>query len=227
VRLAYAAELPAPADLVKALAAGSGATATAQPQASSSRPGAPRSEAAAPSASGPSLAGAQSRSALAARPMAEPEEATLPMASAAAPPAPEPSPAPKGFDEVVALFETRREAVLAHALVEWAHLVRFEPGFLEFRPEAGAPDNLANRVGQLLGAWTGRRWMVTVSREPGAPTIAERRRAAELALKQDAAQNPLVRAVLDAFPGAAIEAVRDIARVPADAANPPKHGDKS
>jgi DNA polymerase-3 subunit gamma/tau len=139
----------------------------------------------------------------------------------------EPAPAlpiPKSFEEVVALFEAKREAVLAHALVERAHLVRFEPGFLEFRPADGAPDKLANRVGQLLGEWTGRRWMVTLSREPGAPTLAEQKRAAELALKQNAAASPLVRAVLDAFPGAAIEAVRDVARPPA--ADPQKQGDK-
>jgi DNA polymerase-3 subunit gamma/tau len=213
VRLAYAAELPSPADLVKALASGSSVAAPA-PAASAPRPSAP------PPSGGLSSGGTQARSALATRPAAEPDSAPRPTASAA------PAPAPKTFEEVVALFEARREGMLHHHLVASVHLVRCEPGLLEFRPEPSASDNLANRVGQLLGQWTGRRWMVTVSSAPGAPTLAEQRAAAELRSKQDAAQHPLVRAVLDAFPGAAIETVRDIARAPGAGTNPPAHEDK-
>jgi DNA polymerase-3 subunit gamma/tau len=219
VRLAYAAELPAPADLVKTLAAGGTVAAPAQPAAPSApRPAAPRSDAASqPTAA---MSGAPARGALAARPIAEPEPAPPPMASAA------PSPAPRTFEEIVALFEAKREGMLHHHLVESVHLVRCEPGLLEFRPEPSASDNLANRVGQLLGQWTGRRWMVTVSREPGAPTLGEQRRAAELAVKRDAAQLPLVRAVLEAFPGAAIEAVREVRRATGADAPTQEHGDK-
>jgi DNA polymerase-3 subunit gamma/tau len=165
------------------------------------------------------MSGAPARSALAARPVAEPETAP-PIASA------ELAPAPRTFAEVVALFEARREGMLHHHLVESVHLARCEPGLLEFRPAEGAPEKFANRVGQLLSEWTGRRWMVTLSREPGAPTLAEQRRAAELAAKRDAAQHPLVRAVLDAFPGAAIEAVRDVKRAPGPEASPRQNGDK-
>ena len=41
-----------------------------------------------------------------------------------------------------------------------------------------------------------------------APTIVESRDAAENAIKAQAAAHPLVKAVLDAFPGAVIEEVR-------------------
>ena len=213
VRLAYAAELPAPADLVKALGAGGSAAAASAPAASAPRPSPPPS-------GGHSAGGTQARSALAARPAAEPDTAPRPTASAT------PAPAPKTFEDVVALFQARREGMLHHHLVASVHLVRCEPGFLEFRPEDGAPEKFANRVGQLLSEWTGKRWMVTVSSAPGAPTLAEQRAAAALRDKQDAAQHPLVRAVLDAFPGAAIEAVRDIARAPAADATSPTDGEK-
>ena len=53
--------------------------------------------------------------------------------------------------------------------------------------------------------------MVTVAREGGAPTLAEAKRAARDAIFDNVRQQPLVRAVLDRFPGAEIVAVRDLA----------------
>jgi DNA polymerase-3 subunit gamma/tau len=53
------------------------------------------------------------------------------------------------------------------------------------------------------------RWVVSVSREGGAPTLAEAKRAAAQARLDSVAQEPLVRAVLDRFPGAEIVGVHD------------------
>jgi DNA polymerase-3 subunit gamma/tau len=67
-----------------------------------------------------------------------------------------------------------------------------------------------NRMGELLTKWTGRRWVVSVSREEGAQTLSQAAaRAAERVLSE-AAAHPLVKAALETFPGAAIEAVRDL-----------------
>jgi DNA polymerase-3 subunit gamma/tau len=90
------------------------------------------------------------------------------------------------------------------------HLVRLEPGQLEFRPSVKAPRTLAADLAQKLKDWTGTRWMVTVAREGGAPTIAEAKRLARDATFERVRQEPLVRAVLDRFPGAEIVAVRDL-----------------
>ena len=116
---------------------------------------------------------------------------------------------PRSFAEVIALFDKRREAVIRSHLWSHVHLVAFEPGRIEFRPEAAAPRDLANRLGQLLGEWTRARWVVAVSQAEGAPTLAEdeARRASEA--RNEVAGHPLVRAVLDTFPGATIAAVRE------------------
>jgi DNA polymerase-3 subunit gamma/tau len=53
--------------------------------------------------------------------------------------------------------------------------------------------------------------VVTLAREGGAPTLAEQKRAAKTARHERVLQEPLVRAVLDRFPGAEIVAVRDVA----------------
>ena len=118
---------------------------------------------------------------------------------------------PASFKEAVALFVEHKEGVLSAMLSGSVHLVHFEPGRIEFRPQANTPGDLAQRVGRLLSEWTGRRWMVTASNQPGQPTLREQGVAAEQQRREDAAAHPLVQAVLAAFPGATIEAVRDLA----------------
>ena len=207
VRLAFVADLPSPAELVRSLDGGHAPAAPAPPAR-----GAP---AAAP---GPA---ARSGAAEPARVLAAPEPA---------PPAPA-LPAPQSFLEVVELFDQHREAVLRSHLYANVHLVHFEPGRIELRPGEAAPRDLSNRLGQLLTQWTGQRWLVSVSAERGQPTLREDADARAREMRSEAAQHPLVRAVLDAFPGARIEAVRELdepEQQPAatDGADEPNEGDE-
>ncbi len=140
--------------------------------------------------------------------MPEPEPPQPEPPQPAAPPSASLVPMPESFAEAVALFAERREVLLNAHLVNHAHLVRFEPGRIELRPAEGAPKDLANSLGRRLTEWTGERWVVTVSGEPGAPTLGAQAADAERAAKEAAAADPLVRAVLDTFPGATIAAVR-------------------
>jgi DNA polymerase-3 subunit gamma/tau len=88
--------------------------------------------------------------------------------------------------------------------------VHFEPGRIEFRPGSQAPTNLANRLGARLTEWTGRRWVVSVSGEPGAPSLEQQTQAAIDAEREAAERHPLVQAALAAFPGSVVEAVREL-----------------
>ncbi len=138
-----------------------------------------------------------------------PQAAPRPEAPAPLPPGAPPS--PQSFADMVALFAARREGILHAHLVRDVHVVRYEPGRLEFRPSPQAPRDLANRIGQKLGEWTGRRWGIAVSAEPGQPTIAEQRAEATRRERESVSRHPLVQAVLQHFPGASIEAIRDLA----------------
>jgi DNA polymerase-3 subunit gamma/tau len=89
------------------------------------------------------------------------------------------------------------------------HLVRYAPPVIELRPEPAAPRDLAARLSAFLARATGTRWTIALSAAAGEPTLAEQGSAADATRRGVAAEHPLVRAILDAFPGARIEGVHD------------------
>jgi DNA polymerase III subunit gamma/tau len=184
IRLCYATDLPSPADAIRALQNGA-APATVQ-----SAPSSP-----------PSRGGGGGGGPAAAR------LSPLPIAAPVAQPA-EPPPAPRNFTDVVALFETKREARLVHSLMHYVHEVRCEPGLIEFRPEPQAPTDLAARLSDLLSKWTRRRWIASVSSAEGKPTLTAQKAAKAGDLRSEAESHPLVQAILKTFPGAKLDAVR-------------------
>jgi DNA polymerase-3 subunit gamma/tau len=118
---------------------------------------------------------------------------------------------PANFREVALLVAAQREALLHAQLLHAVHLVRFAPPVIELRPEPDAPRDLASRLAAVLLAATGVRWTIALSAAAGAPTLAEQGLAADALRRDEAAEHPLVRAILQAFPGARIEAVSDTA----------------
>jgi DNA polymerase-3 subunit gamma/tau len=124
---------------------------------------------------------------------------------------PEGAPTLRGLEDIVALAMANNAPILKVQIENNVHLVRLEPGLLEFRPSPAAPRTLAGDLQQKLNQWTGQRWNISIAREGGAPTLSEQRKAAKTARIESVAQEPMVRAVLDRFPGAEIVAVRDVA----------------
>ena len=131
---------------------------------------------------------------------------------------PDPAETCATFADVLALIRERRDMTLLLEVESHLRLVRYAPGRIEFEPADGAAPDLAARLSSRLQGWTGRRWGVSVVGSGGAATLAEDR-ARLRALAEDAARgNPLVQAVLDAFPDARIGAIRAPADPAADAA---------
>jgi len=219
IRLIHASSLPTPGDLVKRIEEQGGPAAMAPaPRTASGHGGSPngggnsaRGQAASAVASGAAM-GSQSgapagvtTNALAVAPQAE----TQPSAAGLL------IPDPQNFEALAAAVAKMREGMLHGHLLNDVHLVHFEPGRIEFRPGPGAPANLANRLGQLMSERTGRRWVVAISREAGQPTLREQAQAEDLRQRREASAHPLVQAVLKSFPGAAIEAIRQLKPEPA------------
>jgi DNA polymerase-3 subunit gamma/tau len=128
---------------------------------------------------------------------------------------------PASIEAIVALIRDRRDMMLMTEVELHVRPVRVTPGRIEFEPAPGAAPDLAARLAQRLGTWTGQRWGVSVVSDGGQPTLAERRARAETEARAAATTNPLVRAVLEAFPGARVHAVRPlVAAAPATAPDP-------
>ena len=123
-------------------------------------------------------------------------------------PAAPPSPAFARFADLIAFVGEQRDLQLKTALERDVRLVRFEDGRLEIALEPSASKTLIGDLARRLGALTGRRWMVAVSAEAGAPTVRAQLDAKQEEFKRGVQADPLVQSVLARFPGAQIVAVR-------------------
>ncbi len=112
------------------------------------------------------------------------------------------------FEQVVDLIRSKRDMLLLNEVETGLRLARYAPGRIEFEPAPGAKPDLAARISQRLQGWTGARWGVSVVSSGGAPTIAETRDSDLAEARAEASDNPLVQAILTAFPGAKISEVR-------------------
>jgi DNA polymerase-3 subunit gamma/tau len=187
VRLAFAADLPTPDEALKLLKDGGGAS-TGVVRA------APAGAGGAPSAGLARVAGAY--------PAALPMQAELPRDAAA------PRLRIDGLPQLVALAAERRDVQVKAALERDIRPVRLEHGVFEFGLVEGAPTDIVQLIGRRLQEWTGQRWTVALASQADQPTIREMARRAEEAghaeRVRDLGAIPLVRALLEAFPGAEI-----------------------
>jgi DNA polymerase-3 subunit gamma/tau len=193
VRIAHAADLPTPDEVIRSLdenANGPRARAPA-PAASAPRLDAPRGEI---------LRGAP-RAALA--PSSE-VRARLPETQ----PSP-PALAVGRFEDLITLAAQKRDLGVKLALERDVRLVRCDDGRLEIALEPSAAKTLVNDLARKFSQWTNRRWMVVVSAEEGEPTVRSQNDARQAALKTGVEADPLVQAVLARFPGAEIVDVRE------------------
>ena len=115
------------------------------------------------------------------------------------------------FTEIVALAAERRDLITKAALEADVRLVRIEDGRLEVALESSAARMLINDLSRKLEQWTGRRWTVIVSNEPGQPTLRAQNELQKNQRERDAESDPRVKEVLARFPGAKVGEVRKLA----------------
>ena len=205
VRIAYAADLPTPEDVIRSLDE-NGQASRVQAPAPAAAPAAaaspPRFEAPRFEASRVETSRGGPRAALA--PSSDPS-ARLP-ASAAEPSAP--ALVVGRFEDLIALAAQKRDLGVKLALERDVRLVRCEDGRLEIGLQQSAAKTLVNDLARKFSQWTNRRWMVVVSAEQGEATVKSQSDARQAELKTGVRADPLVQAVLARFPGAEIVDVR-------------------
>ncbi len=114
----------------------------------------------------------------------------------------------ENFQELIALAEIKRDIQLKIALENDVRLVRFEHGRIEFELAPGGARDLASNLIQKIQAWTNERWVISVVASGGKSTVKERRMLKEREKRTDLESDPLVTAVMAEFPGAQIISVR-------------------
>ncbi|TIU51582.1 MAG: DNA polymerase III subunit gamma/tau [Mesorhizobium sp.] len=208
IRLAHAADLPTLDEALRSLESGASATGAA-----------PRPNGA-PVNSGNGGAGGNGASAVAqarmpggsggAQTMRLVEATPAPAAFVAPPrPAPETQAVPlKSLADIVALADAQRDVAFKVLVKRCIRLVRIEPGRIDVGLTDDAPKMLLNELTTKLRAWTGRSWLVSLSKEEGGQTLAEMESTKRENAFLDARNDPTVAAFLTRFPGAKIIDVR-------------------
>jgi len=194
IRLAYAADLPTPDEVIEKLAN--------QPAPQAAPPVAPPTPA--PSSSQGNGRGHSSGGAMPAR---NPEPAFSAPTPESAPRAALPQPAT--YAELVALAGQQRDLIVKHALEADMKPISFEVGRIEVALTETANPSIIATLSARLKSWTGQNWMVTVSNQDVAtPTLREQAEAERQDRFDTAFDDPLVQAVLETFPGARVVDVR-------------------
>jgi DNA polymerase-3 subunit gamma/tau len=114
------------------------------------------------------------------------------------------------LQDMIALAQANRDIQMKIALERDIRVVRIEQGSFEFSLAPGASPQIAQTLTRKLQDWTGERWMVVVSTQAGAATVKEAGEARDAERMRGVRAEPLVRSVLERFPGAEIIAVRTI-----------------
>jgi DNA polymerase-3 subunit gamma/tau len=186
IRLAYAADLPGPEEALKAMREGGPGLGSPDPR---------------PPARSAQIGGGGTPAA----------RAPLPQLSAPPSPSASSMPSPATFEEVVALAGEKRDIGLKLDLEKYVRLISFRSGAIEIEATPGAPSNLTQRLVTRLKEWTGQPWLVAYKSGGGADTLLERQKRAHEASHAEALAEPFIQALLNAFPGAEVVDVRQIA----------------
>lgn len=216
IRLAHAAHLPSPEDAARRLAeigSDSGGSPRPAPSGNGNGNGAGASVAYQPATarSTPDIA-PRSNNGAATMLRAVPDAAPQPLAAgrteAKPAEAPKPSVAIRSIGDIADLCGVKRDPKLKAMVRTFLRPVKLEPGHLDVSLAPGAPGTLLNELALKLKDWTGIHWIVSLSRDGGAPTEVEAETKAQAQRLIDASQDPDVAAILSQFPGAKIIDVR-------------------
>lgn len=98
----------------------------------------------------------------------------------------------------------QREGILHASLIYHVHLVDFSPPTLALRLLPEAPKDLPRQLEVLLKKKRDEAWTIAISNEIGHPTLHEKEQQMLEDRKQALLRAPLVKLLMDNFPGTTI-----------------------
>jgi len=210
IRLAYAADLPSPDEVIGKLSGQVLANAPLTPPAPRGLPpsGGGGGGASAARAEAPMMVAEPVRVDATPAPVTRPQAvtSTQPQVVASAQPQSIPQPAlatVATYKDLIALATAKRDVLVKLALESQMRPVSFEQGRIEVALADHADPGMIATVSARLQTWTGQRWLVMVStKPPEGMTIRQERDQRQEAATAAAHEDPLVKAILETFPGA-------------------------
>jgi DNA polymerase-3 subunit gamma/tau len=112
---------------------------------------------------------------------------------------------PTDFRALIEQLEAGGRHQLAVQLHDQVGLVRYAPPELVLKPTRPLGGDWPRDLALALKAATGTTWQVTLSDEPGEPSLLDQEKMAEERVRADVLADPNVRAVMDAFPDSELE----------------------
>ena len=110
----------------------------------------------------------------------------------------------KIFADIVAMAAEKRDIKFKSDLERYIRPISVSDGKIEIALETATDPGLPGELSRKLEQWTGRRWIVAVSKAGGQTTIAQQKKDARNSAMQWAREQKDVQAVLKIFPGAEI-----------------------
>ena len=198
IRLAYAANLPTPSEVVKKLTNAPGADAPAStPPAPAATPAESSAESPAETAPPPPESSAES-----------------PPPESPPPESPPPESPPTSISAMAELFSARGEMILAGQLTTRIKPITLESGRFIFSADPPFEPAVPKKIGACLRQWTGMAWEVEMVAEGGEATLDEQANQAADAVRQKFAEEPIVKAALEKFDGAKIHSITPLSDTP-------------
>ena len=106
------------------------------------------------------------------------------------------------FDELLEICNLKKEVKLKYELEKNVNLVNFENQRIEISFHENLDKEFIKILSSKLYEWTGNRWIITLSKKKGKPSIKE----SEINLKKNflekAKNRPIYKKILETFPDA-------------------------
>lgn len=112
---------------------------------------------------------------------------------------------PPDLPALVRFLEQSGKHNLAVQLHDQVGVIRYAAPELVLKPMRPLGGNWSRELAATLKALTGTSWQVSLSDEPGEPSLLDQEKMAEERVRADVLADPNVRSVIDAFPDAELE----------------------
>ena len=112
------------------------------------------------------------------------------------------------FDDLISLCLKHKEIQLKYNL-ENASLVKFSNGQIEFSFNENFDKDFIKNLSKKLFNWTGKRWIITLSKEKGQPTYQETKLKKKQTYFEEAIKTNVYKKMLEAIPDAKLITVEE------------------